>query len=186
MLYTGKVKHHGKVYGGEQPAIIEPETWEQTNRLLGEPCRTGEPKVRSPQGALLSGLLVCGVCGSRMVPGYTEKKGCRYAYYVCSTAQKRGARTCPRQSVTARRIELAVVEGVQQWAAQSGPEEMRAAVIGEWEQMEGAEQQATLSKLIDRIRYNGRQGQASLYWAGDVAGEALTVGVRPKGWHVGG
>ena len=47
-------------------------------------------------------------------------------------------------------------------------------------QMERAEQQATLSKLIDRIRYNGRQGQAGLCWAGDVAGEALTVWVRPR------
>ena len=180
VLYTGKVKHHGKIHEGEQSAILAGEIWEEVNRLLRQPRRGCEPKVRNRQGALLQGLLVCGVCGSRMVSGYTEKKGRRYAYYVCLKAQKHGAGACRGQSVTASRIESAVVEGVRHWAAQAGREEGREALIGEWENLERAEQHATLTKRIDRIRYNGSQAEATLYWSGESQGGPLMVRVRQR------
>src|SRR6202040_2654696 len=35
VLYVGEVKHKGKVYTGEQPAIVVRQTWPKGNDLLG-------------------------------------------------------------------------------------------------------------------------------------------------------
>jgi hypothetical protein len=55
-LYMGKVKHHGKVYAGEQPVILVAPVWQQANDLLGRPDGVSEQKPRNRQGALLEGI----------------------------------------------------------------------------------------------------------------------------------
>ncbi len=44
---------------------------------------------------------------------YTSKGNRRYRYYVCSTAQKRGWKSCPTKSVPAAEIEAFVVERIK-------------------------------------------------------------------------
>jgi uncharacterized repeat protein (TIGR03803 family) len=111
VLYLGEVRHQGKVYGGEQRAILDRETRQQAQGLLRQrQCKEPVPKRA---GALLQDLLGCGVCGSRMVPGYTTKRNRRYAYYVCRRAQQQGAAACPGQSIPAARIEGTLLAGLQ-------------------------------------------------------------------------
>jgi DNA invertase Pin-like site-specific DNA recombinase len=171
VLYVGKVKHHGKVYAGEQAAIVEAALWQQANDLLRQPRGVGEQNLRNRQGGLLQGLLECGVCGSRMVVGNTQRKGRRYAYYVCLQTQKRGAQACPGQSVAAQRIEAAVVEGVRRAAEQC---EGLGEGMGEgWEKLGRAAQHDILRQMMDRVCYNGRKAEAIVHWCGEP-GRALT------------
>jgi hypothetical protein len=51
-----------------------------------------------------------------MTPSCSAKKGLRYRYYVCSSAQKRGWRSCPSKSIPAAQIDSFVVEQIRQLA----------------------------------------------------------------------
>src|SRR5712691_10119489 len=53
VLYVGEVKHKGKVYPGEQPAIVDRKTWAKVNDLLGSrsqhwPDCGGDSPIRFP------------------------------------------------------------------------------------------------------------------------------------------
>jgi len=109
VLYIGEVRHAGSVYPGEQPAVVDREVWNHVNNLLKKRKR-GSGRERQAQSPLLERRLVCAVCQSQMVHGYTTKGRRRYRYYQCHTARKQGAKTCPGQTVAARRIEVAVNE----------------------------------------------------------------------------
>src|ERR1017187_9974235 len=125
VLYLGEVRHKGKIYGGEQAAILDRETWQQAQGLLRQ--RQRGDRVRNRTGALLQELLGCGVCGSRMVPGYSTKKKRRYGYYVCRKAQQQGAAACPGQSIPAARIEGAIIAGLQGMAEAAERQPLREA-----------------------------------------------------------
>src|SRR5581483_9518705 len=59
-LYLGQVNYKGKLYPGEQPAIVERKLWNKANELLQNQQRGGEGCERNRPGALLKDLLVCG------------------------------------------------------------------------------------------------------------------------------
>jgi site-specific DNA recombinase len=128
VLYIGEVKHKGKVYPGEQPAIVDRKTWTKVNDLLHSRSRGADARERIRQEAILKRILRCAVCGNRMVHGYAGRDARRYRYYVCSTAQKRGASACPGQTVGAERIEAAVVDGLYELAGSGKPESLREAL----------------------------------------------------------
>jgi Recombinase zinc beta ribbon domain len=168
----------GKVYTGEQPAILVAPVWQQANDLLRQPRSFGEQKIRNRQGALLQGLLECGVCGSRMVAGYTQKKGRRYAYYVRLQAQKRGVRACPGQSVAAERIEAAVVEGVRRAA-----EKCKGFGVGMgegWEKLGRAAQHDILRQMTDRVCYHSRKADAVVHWRGEPGMAPTSLRIQGK------
>ena len=107
--YIGEIEYRGEIYRAEHPAILDRELWERANALLGH----RNHRQHHPNGALLRGLLRCGSCGTAMTHCYTSKGNRRYRYYVCSTAQKRGWRSCPTKSVPAAEIEAFVVERIR-------------------------------------------------------------------------
>jgi hypothetical protein len=49
-----------------------------------------------------------------MFHSFTQKGNRRYRYYVCSTAQKQGYKTCPSRSVPATELERFVVERIRE------------------------------------------------------------------------
>jgi len=155
--YRGEVQHQGKVYSGEQPAIVDPQTWQQAHELLCSGKRS-TPAVGNSAGALLKDLLECGCCGGRMVPGYTTKGGRRYPYYVCLKAQQEGAQRCPGQMIAAGRIEAAVVAGLEERVGKGEGQPLRA------------DQQRILASVIERMTYDGRGGQVMLRWRNPEAG----------------
>ncbi|MEN6533119.1 MAG: recombinase family protein [Bryobacteraceae bacterium] len=184
VLYRGEVNHKGKVYPGEQPAIIDPQMWQQANdRLRSGKCgRQAGP--RNPQGALLKDLLKCSVCGSRMVAGYTTKGQRRYGYYVCRKAQQKGAQACPGQSIAAPRIEQAVVAGLYAWAERADRQQLREELQGSaGSGREGTERQRILAEVVERIDYDGRSGQARLQLRTSLAeGEEIPILVPKNSW----
>ncbi|RMF21152.1 MAG: recombinase family protein, partial [Deltaproteobacteria bacterium] len=63
VAYVGKVRYKHEVYEGEHEGIVDPDTFEEVQRLLRTNHRTGGARVRNRFGALLKGLLRCAPCG---------------------------------------------------------------------------------------------------------------------------
>jgi len=115
VVYAGKVRYKDEVHDGEQPALIDADTFGRVQALL----RCHGPALGAPCtnrfSSLLKGLLRCVPCDCAMTPAHTTRKGSqRYRYYVCSGAQKRGWQTCPSKSIPAAQIEQLVVGQIQQ------------------------------------------------------------------------
>jgi site-specific DNA recombinase len=111
VTYLGKVLYHGEVFDGQHEVIIDQETWDAVQRLLRDHAGVKERRDRT-SGALLGGLLRCGICGQAMGHHFAVKKGRRYGSYVCQTIQKQGAAACPGSRVPLRELEGFVVEKI--------------------------------------------------------------------------
>ena len=114
VLYAGQVRYKDEIHSGEQPALIDADTFGRVQALL----RSHGPEVGPPSlqrcSALLKGLLRCRPCDCAMTPSHTTRKGgLRYRYYTCIHAQKNGWHTCPSKSIPAAPIEQVVIEQIQ-------------------------------------------------------------------------
>src|SRR6516164_9489084 len=93
VLYAGKVRYKDEIHDGEQPALIDADTFGRVQALL----RSHGPEVGPPSvqrvTALLKGLLRCVSCGCAMTPAYTTRKGgLRYRYYTASRPRRAAGR----------------------------------------------------------------------------------------------
>lgn len=113
VLYVGKVTYKDEVHAGEQPAIVDTELFDRTQRLLKRNGATGGKHVRNRFGALLKGILRCSACKCGMVHSFTKKGNRRYRYYICNEAQSRGWHNCPTPSIPAPEIERFVVNEIR-------------------------------------------------------------------------
>src|SRR5262249_2803488 len=91
----GQVRYRREVHRGEQPAIIEPQMWQEVQALLAQNGPEQAGTARTPSQALLQGLLYCRPCGCAMTPAQVSRGNRRYRYYTCSAAQRKGWHTCP-------------------------------------------------------------------------------------------
>ena len=114
IAYTGKVKHHDEIYEGEHQAIISEDTWNRVKETLADNRSTGGRSARKKHGALLSDILVCGVCGAPMIHSFTKRKNKSYRYYICQTAHKNGRHACPTKNIAAEEIEQFVFERIKE------------------------------------------------------------------------
>jgi site-specific DNA recombinase len=108
------VRYKEEVHDGEQPSLIDADTFQRVQALL----RSHGPEVGPPSvhrfTALLKGLLRCVPCDCAMTPAHTTRKGgLRYRYYTCVHAQKSGWQSCPSKSIPAAPIEQLVIEQIQ-------------------------------------------------------------------------
>jgi site-specific DNA recombinase len=114
VTYAGKVRYKDEIHDGEQPALVDADTFGRVQALL----QSHGPDVGPPSlhrfTALLKGLLRCVPCDCAMTPSHTTRKGgLRYRYYTCVQAQKNGWQTCPSKSIPAGPIEQLVLEQIQ-------------------------------------------------------------------------
>jgi site-specific DNA recombinase len=114
VIYAGKVRYKEEIHDGEQPALIDADTFGRVQALL----RSHGPEIGPPSvqriTALLKGLLRCVCCDCAMTPSHTTRKGgLRYRYYTCVQAQKNGWQSCASKSIPAQAIEQLVVEQIQ-------------------------------------------------------------------------
>jgi site-specific DNA recombinase len=112
-LYAGKVRCNGSLVNGEHEALVDEAAWSRIQTRLRRNGSAGHQGERNHHEALLTGLLRCGACGSRMTPTYAVKGGRRYRYYVCQSALRKGAHACPTGRVAAGEIERQVVERIR-------------------------------------------------------------------------
>jgi hypothetical protein len=155
ILYTGAIRHKGHLYPGEHAAILAPGTWERVQSLIARPASFARGRSRNKHMALLSGLLYCDSCATRMVYSYSGKGDRKYPYYVCLNAQRKGWAVCPGKSLPARAIEESVLGRIRE--AQHG-------VLDpvEWLQMDRAGQVEAIQAIVARVGYDGIAHQISI------------------------
>jgi hypothetical protein len=164
IVYTGKVRHKGQEYPGEHTAILVAGIWERVQNLIAHPDSFSRGKSRNKHHALLSGLLYCESCTTRMVYTYAAKNGRKYPYYLCLNAQRRGWAECPARSLPARGIEESVLRRIR---------DVRHGLIpAEWEQMERTSQVEAVRAVVERVGYDAHKQQILIRFRPD---RTLTV-----------
>ncbi len=160
-LYVGRVRYRGEMFAGEQPALVDPGTWQSTQDLLAENRRTARQQRVIHPDALLAGLVRCRPCGCAMTPARVVKRGGRrYCYYVCTSAQSRGWDTCPSKSVSAPALEgfvlqqLLEVDAASRGAAGECPV-ANAKARRDPGQLSLAERVELVRSRVERIEYDG-------------------------------
>ena len=109
--YIGKVNYKGQIYQGQQPAIIDEETFNKAQEKIASHRLDRKAYKNTGCSGLLSKIIKCHACGSAMVHTYTLKKSRhKYRYYLCTNAQKRGYDECPNRYVNAQMAEDAVID----------------------------------------------------------------------------
>jgi site-specific DNA recombinase len=155
IIYTGSIRHHGKPYPGEHPAILAPGTWDRAQSLMTQRPALASGRTRNKHLALLSGLLFCESCATRMVYSYSGKNDRKYPYYVCLNAQRKGWVVCPAKSLPARAIEESVLGRIRK-----GPPGIFEP--SEWEQMDRTDQVEAIQSVVERIGYDGVAREISI------------------------
>jgi site-specific DNA recombinase len=84
-IYAGNMNNAGQIVKGNHQAIIDIETFEMVQNEIKQ-----RNVGRAPIGTyLLSGLLECGECGSKVMHVVSKKNGYRYEYYACKNQHVR-------------------------------------------------------------------------------------------------
>ena len=94
------------------PAIVDRETFQRVQSLLGERAFAKVHPQRISSRYLLSGLARCGHCGKALI-GLEAKSG-KFAYYVCGTLVRKGARSCPSRYLNAGKLEELVIDKIRE------------------------------------------------------------------------
>lgn len=90
------------------------EDFKKAQAVLDNNRREWSSPQKEKINGLLNGLLRCKAYNSAMFAIYTKKKGCKYHYYICANAQKRGYEACPTRLLNAEHTENKVIELIRQ------------------------------------------------------------------------
>ncbi len=112
-FYKGVIRHRGKEYPGEHPALVSAKLWQQANDALSGKTRPGgNPKDRLERNVhqfLLKGIIHCGLCGRRLTPkpsGKRDGNGRQYLYYTCNEVSREGsAASCTVRNLPGRTLD---------------------------------------------------------------------------------
>jgi len=108
-IYAGQIAHKGQLFPGQQPALIDEETWTAVRDRLAANAGDHRYKAKSAEPSLLAGLLV-DARGERLTPSHAVKKGRRYRYYLsASLITEAGTDRAQGWRLAAREIEKAVI-----------------------------------------------------------------------------
>ena len=110
-IYVGEVIFRGTIHPGNQPAIIDRETFTLCNALLDERAESQRLRASHSSEYDLAGLRTCSRCRKRMLGAGAHGCRSRYRYYVCYSRQRHGTHGCTAKRLSAPRAEEAT------WAA---------------------------------------------------------------------
>ena len=109
-VYIGKFRYSGKVYQGVHQPLISKELFNHVRPFFKDKTR----KLRLYKDYMLSGLVNCAECGSKMTPSHTNKGNMRrYYYYRCTKTFKQDWRACSTRQVNADRLEGFVIDNLK-------------------------------------------------------------------------
>ncbi len=163
VIYVGEVRHKGEIYPGEHQPIVTRDIWDRANALLDQRRRGPDVQQRMRAGAIFQGLVHCAVCGHPMVAGYAMKRGRRYSFHVCQLTRKLGAKACPGQNISARRVERAISEKLYELAVgNTVPGLAKTLPHASWAALDSAHRREIVEAVVERIEYDHRQGDGLL------------------------
>jgi len=111
-IYVGKIVNSrtGMEFPSQYPAIIEPEVFDQVQKLMEEHERHERTEYcTNKNGFLLKHLPRCGKCGSALVGYVRPKKNKVYRYYRCMANVEGKPVPCDFLSIPAEKLEEMVL-----------------------------------------------------------------------------
>ena len=80
-IYAGRIRHKEQVFEGKHFAVIDPEIWEQVQRMLQNGAAKSRGTKRKATRSPLAGRLF-DETGDRLTPSHSRKNGKRLRYYI--------------------------------------------------------------------------------------------------------
>lgn len=144
----------------EGPAIVSREVWDAV-RGRATPRKLHGGRAGGGPRYLLSGILVCGICGSKLVAA-----GARGSHYYCSTYRHGGETACS-MAIGARRdvAESGVLDPIRENLLSDQAIELAVDLMGQWRREDRTEavRPAELEEIDRRIeRLEGQVAQGAL------------------------
>jgi site-specific DNA recombinase len=179
VAYVGRIKYKHETHPGEHAGIVDEGVFERVQSVLKEGRPEPSTIQRPKSNALLQGLIRCAPCNCAMVSTRTTRMKTRqYRYYVCSSAQRRGWKTCPSKSIPAGTIEQFVVDQIrglgqdaelrQQVLAPGSPisaadlDRALGAFELAWSGFAPAKQAETIRRAVECVTYDGARKSVSI------------------------
>src|SRR5690625_3536337 len=99
---------------GKHPGIIEGKDWVKVQKMIERNSSKSYRRSRSSK-ALLSGILICGDCGSFMRPkmGRVNKEGIQVYYYICEMKEKSKRARCNINNVKGNDLDKLVIDEIK-------------------------------------------------------------------------
>jgi DNA invertase Pin-like site-specific DNA recombinase len=123
-VYIGKIAHRGQSHDGQQPAIINPEIWDQVSALLASNNDGQRTRGRRAASSPLIGILF-DEQGNRCTPTHSVKGGRRYRYYTSQAVIRKQRKQSHLDRIPAQELEQLIYSRIQ--ALLSSPEELSLA-----------------------------------------------------------
>ena len=111
-IYVGKLQWRGVVHEGKHESIVPQQLFDRAQRILQE--RREDLKGRqwhNKDERMLTGVIRCRSCRSRMFGGGGKKNGTYIPYYVCS--KRLGRQECDQDYIRADRIESTIINDIK-------------------------------------------------------------------------
>jgi len=111
--YMGVYRYGDIVIEGGMPAIVTEEEWEKVQNIMKR-NRKRPSEALNYSDYLLSGRLVCGLCGSQLQgESCRNHQGKTYYYYTCGSRKNHGDQpACSLKRIVAASLDSAVVEAL--------------------------------------------------------------------------
>ena len=123
-VYIGKIAHRGQSYAGQQPAIIDLETWIKVSTLLANNNDGRRTRGRSAASSPLIGILF-DEQGNRYTPTHSVKSGRRYRYYTSQAVIRKQRKPSHLDRISAQELEHLIYRRIH--GLLSSPEELTSA-----------------------------------------------------------
>jgi site-specific DNA recombinase len=145
----GRVTHHGDLLRGDDglprtywPPVLDLATWSEVRVALGVGTAGAARPPRRRRARLLSGILVCALCGA---PLYVRVNGAGHEAYGCSA--RSNGRVCAGVSISADGLEAYIASWFNELL---GDVEMEKEVV------DASEQEAALAEVARAIEETKR------------------------------
>lgn len=142
-VYCGLMRWDGEVLNGNHEPIITKEEYDavQSVRIKGKGRNKGKTKH------ILTGILYCGECGSKMYYHLSKSKYGNYSYYACPIQSRRGGdvsnlkKHCSNPSIRTDIVEKAVIDTIK---------DLKPAHVVKPRTIDNSKQIAAIERQIER------------------------------------
>ena len=110
--YLGQVHFRGTWSESSHPPLVEASLFDTAQAILIERGEDVSKRAANSSEYLLTGLVVCGTCGSRFTGTAATGRTATYRYYTCGSRQRYGSKTCSADRLPAEALDDAVVRSL--------------------------------------------------------------------------
>ena len=111
-IYIGELTFRGITVEDCHAPLIDSETFEQTERILGERGEDHALRASAGYDYMLTGKMRCPQCGKAMLGTRATGRSKTYRYYTCFTRARYDSSTCDTPRLNADEVDAAVLHAL--------------------------------------------------------------------------